>query len=248
MDVLGIDIGGTGIKAAVVDTRNGVLLADRLRVPTPRPATPKRIRPVLGTIASHFDWKEGIGCGFPGVVQKGVVLTAANVSKKWIGVALDEVTKEATACSLVKAANDADAAGLAEIRFGAGRGQEGLVIVLTLGTGIGSALFLDGKLVPNTELGHMEILGHEVEKWASERARLENDLSWEQWAERLETFLNRLQSHFWPSRIILGGGGSKKHDKFLPYIEVRCDVVPAELGNTAGIIGAALVASEEWNV
>lgn len=248
MNVLGVDIGGTGIKAAVVDTSTGMLLSERLRIPTPKPATPKRIRPVLAALASNFDWKGRIGCGFPGVIQKGVVFTAANVSRKWIGKPLDELTAKATGCSEVAAANDADAAGLAEVRFGAGREQEGLVVVLTLGTGIGSALFLDGKLIPNTELGHMEILGHEVEKWASERARKQDHLSWKQWAKRLNVLLTRLQTHLWPSRIILGGGGSKRHDQFMHHLKVRCEVVPAELGNTAGIVGAALMASEGWKV
>lgn len=243
MQILGIDIGGTGVKGAPVDTTRGVLLAERLRLPTPKPSTPRAVADVVAEITRHFDWKGRGGCGFPGVVRNGVVHTAANVSKKWIGVAADSLLKKTTGCDFVPM-NDADAAGVAEMRFGAGKGKKGVVLVLTLGTGIGSALCLDGKLVPNVELGQLEIDGRNAEKWASAIVRDDDGLSWKQWAARLDTYLERVHSHFWPELIILGGGGSKKFEKFATYLTVDCPILPATLRNRAGIIGAALHAAE----
>jgi len=242
VQILGIDIGGTGVKGAPVDTRKGVFLAERLRLPTPKPSTPRAVAGVVRDITRHFGWKDRVGCGFPGVVRAGRVLTAANVSKKWIGVAADSLLKKTTGCDFV-AMNDADAAGIAEMRFGAGKGKKGVVLVLTLGTGIGSALFLDGKLVPNIELGQLEINGHNAEKWASAKVRDDEKLSWKKWAKRLDTYLDRVHSHLWPELIILGGGGSKNFEKFAPYLTVDCPVVPATLRNKAGIVGAALHAA-----
>ncbi len=243
MQILGIDIGGTGVKGAPVETTQGVLLAERLRLPTPKPSTPRAVADVVAEITRHFGWKARAGCGFPGVVRNGVVLTAANVSKKWIGVAADTLLKETTGCDFVPM-NDADAAGVAEMRFGAGRGKKGVVLVLTLGTGIGSALCLDGKLVPNVELGRLEIDGRIAEKWASAIVRDDEELSWKQWGARLNTYLERVHSYFWPELIILGGGGSKKFEKFAPYLTLDCPIVPATLRNQAGIIGAALHAAD----
>ena len=243
MQILGIDIGGTGVKGAPVDTSQGVFLAERLRLPTPKPSTPRAVAGVVAEITRHFGWKDRVGCGFPGVVRSGRVLTAANVSKKWIGVAADSLLKKTTGCDFVTM-NDADAAGVAEMRFGAGQGKKGVVLVLTLGTGIGSALCLDGKLVPNIELGQLEINGGNAEKWASAKVRDDEKLSWKKWAARLDTYLDRVHSHFWPELIILGGGGSKNFEKFAPYLTVDCPVVPATLRNKAGIIGAALHAAQ----
>lgn len=243
MQVLGIDVGGTGIKGAPVDTIRGTLLAERFRLPTPQPSTPRAVANTIAEITRHFDWTGPAGCGFPGVVRDGVVLTAANVSKKWLGVQADELLKTSTALDFLLV-NDADAAGIAEMRFGAGKGREGVILMLTLGTGIGSALGLDGKLVPNLELGQLEIHGRNAEKWASDKVREDKNLSWKKWAKRLDAYLDRVHSHLWPNLIILGGGGSKKFEKFASYLTVECPVVPAELRNEAGIIGAALAAAE----
>jgi polyphosphate glucokinase len=243
VQVLGIDVGGTGVKGAPVDTTTGTLLAERYRVATPQPSTPEAVAATIAELTRHFGWKERGGCGFPGVVRNGVVLTAANVSKEWIGVHADTLLKQTTGVELVML-NDADAAGIAEMRFGAAKGKMGVVLTLTLGTGIGSALGVDGKLVPNVELGQLEIEGHNAEKWASAKARVDENLNWKKWAKRLNTYLNRVHSHFWPELIILGGGGSKQFENFSLYLDVDCPVVPAAFRNRAGIIGAALAAAE----
>lgn len=243
MQILGIDIGGTGVKGAPVDTSTGVLLAERLRLPTPKPSTPRAVAGVVADITRHFGWKDRVGCGFPGVIRNGFVLTAANVSKQWIGVDVDSLLKKKTGCDFVSM-NDADAAGIAEMQFGAGKGKKGVVLVLTLGTGIGSALCFDSKLVPNVELGQLEINGRNAEKWASAKVRDDEKLSWKKWATRLDTYLDRVHSHFYPELIILGGGGSKNFENFAPYLTVECPIVPATLRNRAGIIGAALHAAE----
>jgi polyphosphate glucokinase len=244
MDVLGIDIGGTGIKGAPVDTTTGELVDERYRIPTPSPSTPKAVSSVVAEIARHFDWTGPVGCGFPGVVHSGVVRTAANVSKKWIGTPAAELFSSSTGCSSFTMVNDADAAGLAEMRLGAGRKRSGVVMVLTFGTGIGTALFVDGKLVPNAELGHLEVGGVEAERWASEKVRVEEDLSWKDWSRRVNTYLNRVHAYFWPELIVVGGGASKKFDKFRRHLDAPCEIVVAELRNRAGIIGAALAAVE----
>lgn len=243
MEFLGIDIGGSGIKGAVVDPESGEMVSERYRLDTPQPATTEAVVETVAAIVSHFEWKNAVGCGFPGVVRRGRVLTAANVSKSWLEVQAEEALRKATGCRFTMA-NDADLAGLAEMRFGAGQGRDGLVAVFTLGTGIGSALFLDGRLVPNTELGHLEIDGREAERWASAKVREDEDLSWKSWASRVDRYLDRIQGYLWPELIILGGGVSKRHEKFFPYLEVDCEVVPAKLRNRAGIVGAALAAAE----
>ncbi len=244
MKVLGIDIGGTGIKGAPVDTSRGKLAAPRRRIATPRPATPEAVGASVARIVRHFKWRGPVGCAVPAVVQDGRVRTAANISKRWLGIDARALFR-GSAGRRVTVVNDADAAGYAEMHFGAGRGVSGLVIIVTLGTGIGSALFINGHLVPNTELGHLEIDGREAEKWAAARVREAQDLSWKKWAQRVDVYLTRLQRYFWPDLIIIGGGVSKKRDKFLPRLTVPVKVVAAKLRNDAGIIGAALAYQHE---
>jgi polyphosphate glucokinase len=239
MKILGIDIGGSGIKGALVNTDGGELLTDRYRLPTPSSAKPAPMAATVAKIVQHFDWQGPVGCGFPAVVKEGVVYTAANVSKQWIGVNANLLIQEATHCPAM-VINDADAAGLAEMRFGAGRDQPGVVLVVTLGTGIGTALFSSGQLVPNTELGHLEIRGVDAEVLASDAARQRQDMSWEKWARRVDQYLTTLERLLWPDLIIVGGGVSKKYEKFLPLLTLRTKVVPAEMRNEAGIVGAAL--------
>jgi polyphosphate glucokinase len=245
MEALGIDIGGTGIKAARVDTQSGELLTERTRFKTPDPSTPEAVLEVVREIVAHFQYQGPVGCGFPGVIRSGVIETAANVSKKWIGVRADEMLGQATGLPFTLA-NDADVAGMAEMRFGVGQGRNGLVIMLTFGTGIGTALFMDGVLVPNVELGHIELDGMEAEKWASERVRIEERLGWKQWARRVSLYLSRLHAYFWPELFIFGGGASKSFEKFGKYLAVPCEVQPAELRNRAGVIGAALLAAKGY--
>jgi polyphosphate glucokinase len=239
MKVLGIDIGGSGIKGAPVDTAKGVMLDERFRIPTPEGATPKDVAKVVGKVAKHFDWKGPIGCGFPAVIQHGVARTAANVHKSWIGTNAEKLFAESTGCD-VQVLNDADAAGLAEMRFGAGKGQEGLVFIITVGTGLGTALFTDGVLVPNTELGHIELDCFDAESRASDAARKRDDLTWKQWALRFDHYLDAIEALFWPDLFIIGGGASKRIEKFKDHLSVKAEVVSAKLKNEAGIIGAAL--------
>jgi polyphosphate glucokinase len=241
MEILGIDIGGTGIKGAPVDTSSGTLLAARCRLKTPSPATPAAVSETVAQVVEHFHWQGPIGCGMPAVVHHGCVMTAANIARAWIGQNAQRLFAAATGC-MVTIINDADAAGYAEIHFGAGRDVQGTVLLVTLGTGIGTALFIDGHLLPNTEFGHMEVNGREGEKWAAASVREQKRLSWKKWAKRLDIYLTALQSYMWPDLIIVGGGVSKKHDKFLPLLTLDTMVVPASLRNEAGIIGAALAA------
>ena len=244
MNILGIDVGGTGIKGAPVDTKAGKLLADRLRIKTPDKAEPHPVGEVVVQIAQSFNWKGRIGIGFPSPIKGGVAMMAANVSEKWIGVNADDLFTRMTGCDCTMI-NDADAAGLAEMAFGAGRGQMGTVIMITLGTGIGCAIFHRGKLLPNTELGHIEVNGKEAEARASDAARQRHDLSWKKYAKRLDRYLKAMERLFWPDLFIIGGGISQEHDKFLPLLTVRAPVVPAQLLNEAGIIGAALAAQRD---
>jgi polyphosphate glucokinase len=243
----GIDIGGSGIKGAPVDLDGGNFAAERLRIPTPSPSTPGAISDVVAQIVGSFGAEAGtdaIGVTFPAVIQHGVALTAANVDQAWIGTDIDTLLTARLGRS-VHVVNDADAAGVAEARFGAARDVKGVVIVVTLGTGIGSALLLDGKLVPNTEFGHLEIEGHDAESRAADSVREKEDLSWEKWAHRLQTYFGTLEKLFSPDLIVVGGGVSKKSQKFLPLLDLRSKIVPAQLLNDAGIIGAAVLASEE---
>jgi len=241
MDFLGIDIGGSGIKGAPVNTETGQLLAERLRFPTPQPATPQAVANVVKELVNTFKWNGNVGCGFPAVVRDGVVRTAANIDSKWIGTPINKLFADKTSLKF-NVLNDADAAGLAEIQFGAGRDRKGVVMIVTVGTGIGSAIFIDGKLVPNTELGHIYLEDREAEEYASDATRKIENLSWPKWAKRFNKYLQHLEMLFWPDLIIIGGGVSKKQDKFLKYIELNCEVTEARLLNHAGIIGAALAA------
>lgn len=244
--ILGIDIGGSGIKGAPVDVTTGELIAERHRIPTPQPATPKAVAKVVAELANYFAWESApIGCTFPAIVKKGFTLSAANVDKKWIGTDADTLFEKKTGSS-VTVLNDADAAGLAEMKFGAGKGVSGVVMMLTFGTGIGSALFIDGKLVPNTELGHMGVGKHEnAESWTAARIREDEDLSWKKWAGRVESYLQHLEFLFSPDLFIIGGGVSKRSEKFFPYIDLKTKMVPAALLNNAGIVGAAMAALDK---
>jgi polyphosphate glucokinase len=238
--VLGIDIGGTGIKAAPVDVAAGKLTADRQKLATPHPAKPDAVADVVSELVKAFAWTGPVGITFPGVVIDGHIQTAANLDPDWIGLDGRELFGRATG-QPVTVINDADAAGMAEMRFGAGAGEQGTVLMLTLGTGIGSALFIKGTLVPNTEFGHVEIRGKDAEKRASEHAREEQDLSWGKWAGRVDEYLEHMEALMSPGLIILGGGISKKSDKFLPLLTgLRARVVPAKMLNDAGIVGAAM--------
>jgi len=238
--VLGIDIGGTGIKAAPVDLLAGQLAVPRQKLATPHPAKPDAVIDVVHELVRAFNWKGPVGITFPGVVTDGEIRTAANLDHDWIGVNARDRLSEATGLP-VTVVNDADAAGIAEMRFGAGVGHRGTVLMLTLGTGIGSALFIDGELVPNTEFGHIEIRGKDAEKRASELVREERDLSWGKWAGRVDEYLEHMEALLSPSLIIIGGGVSKKSEKFLPLLtSLRAQVVPARMLNDAGIVGAAM--------
>ncbi len=241
MEILGVDIGGSGIKGAPVDTDTGNLIADRHRIETPQPATPDAVIDVVGELVDHFAWDGLIGCTFPAIVKKGVTLSAANVDNSWIGYDAERALRQRTGCSLMLL-NDADAAGIAEMEFGAGQGQDGLVIIITLGTGIGSALFHEGELLPNTELGHLEIRGKEAEKWTADSARKAKKLKWHAWGERLNVYLSHLEFLFSPDLFIIGGGVSKKFHKYERYLTTQARTVPAAMRNEAGIVGAALAA------
>jgi len=245
MATLGIDIGGSGVKGAPVDTARGELLAERIRVPTPQPSDVTSVVEAVAEVAGQFDDFDRVGITFPGVVVDGVTRTAANVDKSWLDVDADALFTKAVGGDVeVHVVNDADAAGLAEVTYGAGKGVKGVVLLLTFGTGIGSGLFLDGKLVPNTELGHIEIDGHDAEKRAASSAKEREDLSYEEWAGRLTTYYRKLERLFSPELFVVGGGVSKKADKFLPLVDIETEILPAQLRNAAGIVGAALYASE----
>jgi polyphosphate glucokinase len=241
MNVFGLDIGGSGIKGAPVDTATGELLQERVRIKTPQPATPEAIVQTAVEVVSEADWQGPVGCGFPAVVKEGVLQTAANVDKAAIGFDLRTALQKELDTQ-VSVVNDADAAGLAEMRWGAGKGQDGVVLMLTLGTGIGTALFIGGRLMPNTELGHIEVRGEEAEHRASDTARKRDDLNWKHYARRLDEYLHKIEDLLWPDLIVVGGGISKDSAKFLPKLTLRCPIVPAQLRNQAGIIGAAHLA------
>ncbi len=242
MEVLGIDIGGSGIKGAIVDTQRGKFVTERQRIATPQPATPESVAKVVAQISDHFSWSASIGCTFPAVVKHGVTLTAANVDDKWIG-ADAQALLEARTGNRVLVLNDADAAGIAEMRFGAGRDRRGMVIILTLGTGVGSSLFIDGRLAPNTEFGHLIIRGKDAEWRTSDRARQEKGYSWKAWGKRLSEHLQYMEALMTPDLFIIGGGVSKKYERFFPHIKCGAEIAPAQLRNRAGIVGAAIAAA-----
>ncbi|MFF0791050.1 polyphosphate--glucose phosphotransferase [Streptomyces spiralis] len=247
MQIFGVDIGGSGIKGAPVDLGKGDLAQERFKVLTPHPATPDAVADGVKQVVDHFGWTGPVGLTFPGVVTGGAtVRTAANVDKSWIDTDARALFGERLGGLPVTVVNDADAAGVAEMHFGAGRGRRGTVIMLTFGTGIGSALFVDGTLAANTELGHLELDGHEAEKRASSKVKDDHDLSWEQWGRRVDKYLAHLEMLFSPELFILGGGVSRKAHKFLPVIKrVRAPIVPAQLQNNAGIVGAAMWAAKD---
>jgi polyphosphate glucokinase len=246
MQIFGVDIGGSGIKGAPVDLDRGDLADERFKVLTPHPATPDSVADGVRQVVEHFGWTGPVGLTFPGVVTGGATIrTAANVDKSWIDTDARELLGARLRGAPVTVVNDADAAGVAEMHFGAGRGRRGTVILLTFGTGIGSALFVDGVLVPNTELGHLELDGHDAEKRASSKAREDHDLTWEHWAaHRVQKYLAHVEMLFSPELFIIGGGVSRKSHKFLPHIEgIKAEIVPAQLQNNAGIVGAAMRAA-----
>jgi len=240
---IGIDIGGTGIKGGIVDVVKGEMISERFRIETPQPATVTAVARTASEVANHFDFSGPVGLTFPGVVLKGVVKTAANVDSSWIDAPIVEIATPLMP-GPVTALNDADAAGLAEARYGVGEGVDGLVIMVTFGTGIGIALINNGLLVPNAELGHLELDGHDAESRAAASARDREGLSWENWTKRASKYLQHLEHLLWPDLFILGGGISKKPDKWVPMLKCRTPVKVAEMANNAGIVGAALAASD----
>jgi polyphosphate glucokinase len=246
---IGVDVGGSGIKAAVVDVDAGRFQSERLRVPTPDPSTPEAVIATIGRLTKRLAKASGVpagipvGVGLPGVTMEGTLKFAGNIDPTWIGFPVEERLRKATGRP-VSIVNDADAAGIAEMRFGIGRNEPGVVIFLTLGTGVGSGVFVDGILVPNTEFGQLEIRGRPAERRSAAVARIRRGLSWKAWAQDLDEHLDRIDKLMWPNLMILGGGVSKQSDKFIPRLTVRCPVVAATLRNDAGIIGAAIVATE----
>jgi polyphosphate glucokinase len=245
MQILGVDIGGSGIKGAIVDTVKGELVTDRYRVETPQPATPEAIAAAMAQLAIHFNWSGPVGCGFPAAIQHGIARTAANISPSFIGTHVDKLFSDATKCPCFSL-NDADAAGMAEMHFGEGAGQFGVVLLITIGTGLGTVLFTGGKLLPNTELGHLYLKnGKKAEHFASGAVRKTQDLDWKSWGKRFNTYLTLMEELFWPDLIILGGGASKRFDRFEGQITVEAPVKPAAFLNQAGIVGAALYAQSK---
>lgn len=238
MNILGIDIGGTGIKAAPVNPIDGSLAVERLRIATPQPATPAAIADAVAKVIAHFNWSGPIGCGLPSVVRNGIACTAANIDPAWIGIDVVALLADKTGLAAT-VLNDADAAGLAEMHYGAGRNASGTTLVVTAGTGLGTALFRDSTLVPNTELGHLQLHGKIAEQVASAAVRTSLNLSYREWAKRFDDYLHRLEELFWPDLFIIGGEISKDHALFFPYLTAKTRLLPAALRNDAGIIGAA---------
>jgi polyphosphate glucokinase len=239
----GIDIGGSGIKGAVVDTRTGDLLTPRVRIPTPVPSTPDNVAEVVVELVTRAHWSGLVGATFPAVIKNGVARSAANVDPSWIGTDVDAVFSKATGLA-VTVLNDADAAGLAEVRFGAAREIPGVVILLTFGTGIGSAIFVDGVLVPNTELGHLELDGYDAEQRAAASVKDKQKMSYKQWAKRVQTYMSHVEALFSPDLFVVGGGVSKDADRWVPLLTLQTPVRPAQLLNNAGIVGAAMASAE----
>jgi polyphosphate glucokinase len=241
--VLGIDVGGSGIKGAPVDIKRGQLLGERLRLDTPQPATPKAVAKVFAELVKMHDWTGPIGCGFPAIVRRGVAHSAANIDKKWIGKDVQKLFSKACGCP-VRVINDADAAGMAAVRFGAGQKVEGTVLMLTIGTGIGSALFIDGKLVPNTEFGHLYFKGMIAEHYAANSVRKNENLTWEEWGMRFNDFLLHIDRILSPDLVILSGGASKRFDEYRHLITSETKIIPSAMLNDAGTVGAAVYAWE----
>lgn len=241
--ILGVDIGGTGIKGGLIDIQKGEMVSERFRLKTPQPSTPEAVAATFKELVLNFNWTGPIGVGFPAVVSHGVALSAANIDKSWINTDVKHLLSEASNCP-VHVLNDADAAGVAAIRYGAGKGEKGVVLMLTIGTGIGSALFIDGRLVPNTEFGHLYLKNHTkvIEKSVSKAARTEEGLSWQKWGTRFNIYLQHLERLLSPDLIILGGGGSKQFEEYKDELKVGFRVKPAGFLNKAGAVGAAYYA------
>jgi len=243
--VLGIDVGGSGIKGGIVDLSKGELITERHRIATPQPATPKAVATVTRRLTDHFDWDRGVGVAIPSIVRHGIVHSAANIDKSWMGE--DAVARFSAALERpVWVLNDADAAGLAELHYGsASEYADGVVILLTFGTGIGSAVFVEGELLPNTELGHLQLRGDDAEHWASARAREEEGLSWKDWAVRVSEYLQHLEFLFSPDAFIIGGGVSRRAKSFFPFLKTSVRIIAADLENRAGVVGAAWYAGHQ---
>lgn len=244
--VLGIDVGGSGIKGGLVDVKKGEMVSERYRLATPQPAVPEAMAETFAAVVKHFDYKGAVGCGFPAIIKNGVAMSAANIDKSWINTDAASLFSKASKCK-VNVVNDADAAGLASSYFGLGKGKKGVVLFLTIGSGIGSALFLDGKLVPNTELGHLFLKGQDniAERFAADSARKRENLSWLDWGSRFNVYLNHVDRLFSPDLIILGGGASKHFEKYSPSLDIPTPVEPSIMQNMAGIIGAAVCALDQ---
>lgn len=243
MQSFGVDVGGTGIKAGIVDLSTGSLVGDRYRLDTPQPAEPEPVGGAVREVVEHFAWTGAFGVAFPAVLKDSVAMTAANVAPSWIGTDVARTVRPERPEEVVTL-NDADAAGLAEVRYGAAKDCTGVVLMLTFGTGIGSAVFIGGTLLPNTEFGHIVVDGEDGEHLASAGARERDDLSYPEWAKRVDRYLDVLEHYLWPDLIVVGGGVSKKADKWIPHLSTRTPVRPAQLRNTAGIVGAALFCAE----
>lgn len=248
MQILGVDIGGSGIKGAIIDTETGELVTQRHRIDTPQPATPKAVAAVLANLVAHFNWQGPVGCGFPAAIQHGIARSAANIAPSFIGTDVDKLFSKSTKCPCY-CLNDADAAGMAEMHFGEGAGHRGVVLLITIGTGLGTVLFTEGKLLPNTELGHIYMKnGKEGEQYASDAVRKIEELGWNRWGKRFNKYLLMMEALLWPDLIILGGGASKKIEKFLHQFTVEAPVKPAAFLNQAGIVGAALYAHSKHSI
>jgi polyphosphate glucokinase len=257
---IGIDFGGSGIKGAVVDTRSGKFVGDRIRIPTPQPSLPHEVVKTIDTLVAGLTAALTggdkpvlsaadaailpVGVGIPSATRGGTVLTAANIDPAWLGFPAEREMSLAMG-RIVAIGNDADVAGVAELRFGAGRRQRGTIIVLTIGTGMGTALFADGRLLPNTELGHIELNGKDAEIRVAESARERLNLGWKEWAAGFDDYLHLLERLFWPDLFVLGGGGSKRSDNYMQYLTVKTPVVIAQMKNNAGIVGGALIARDK---
>ena len=245
MEILGIDIGGSGIKGAIVNAETGEMLTERFRIPTPKSKKPKAMAKVVAQVVDHFDYKGPVGCGFPSIVKNGVCMSEGNLHKSWVGVNIDELFTQATGRDFT-VLNDADAAGYASMSYGAGRGQNGLVIMITIGTGLGSGAFFDGRLIPNFEMGQIPYKKHKkIESWAAASAKEKENLDFENWGKRFNKFLHLVELIICPDLIIIGGGTSKDWEMFSPYIDVSTKVIKANLMNDAGIIGAAVASLRE---
>lgn len=243
--LLGIDIGGTHIKGAPVDLKSGRLVTERFRVPTPKPATQDAVMDAVAQIVKHFSWKGPIGCTFPGVVRRNEILTAPHLHNSWIGVSASEVMQKRLG-QPVTVLNDADAAALAESRFGAGKGEQGTILMVTVGTGLGTGLVYRGVVIPNTELGHIEVNGKDAESRASNAARENKNMRWKKWARHLSDYLQRLEDLINPELLIIGGGVAEDAERFFPHLRTRTRTVAARLGNSAGIVGAAIAAGAAY--